>query len=602
MRRTILALTLAALFGAAPHARAQNPGAQLAQQARGVLEKHCFRCHGQNGSSEGAMNYVLDLAKLRERRKVIPGDLAKSRLYKRAVIEKDMPPEDEKVRPSETELAILKQWIEAGAPDVPVPAAVPARPFLGTAQVISALHGYLVKVPLTDRRYIRFFSLVNLHNNPITQDRELPLYRAALSKLLNSLSWKKQIVLPEPIDPTGTLFAIDLRALDWERHGLWAHVVKLYPYGLKHDRYPDMGPINDRAAEVYSWTGTDLPVLRADWFIANAGRPPLYHTLLYDEVLPNLVRRYRDPKSPDNPRHMSARDLEEYLGVDFQRNFLQGQLARAGFTTSGVSGQNRLLERHQAVHGSYWKSYDFKQTTERSDLVRFPLGPLFPHNPFNRQAFTQDGGEIIFNLPNGLQGYLLVNGQDQRINEGPIEVVSDGKKTSGTNVIVNGLSCMACHAHGMIGGFKDIVRISTGVGGEPREAIRRLHPPQQVMDGLVQQDTERFLAAADLATGRFLRIGPDAGKTLRDFAEPIGPIARWYLLQEVDAVAAASELGVADPKELALFVRANEKLARLGLGALAVGATIKRADWERLQGTSLFQDAAEVMRLGVPLR
>ena len=28
---------------------------------------------------------------------------------------------------------------------------------------------------------------------------------------------------------------------------------------------------------------------------------------------------------------------------------------------------------------------------------------------------TQDGGELIFDLPNGLQGYMLVNNKDERI-------------------------------------------------------------------------------------------------------------------------------------------------------------------------------------------
>jgi serine/threonine-protein kinase len=323
---------------------------------------------------------------------------------------------------------------------------------------------------------------------------------------------------------------------------------------------------------------------------------------MFDEVLPALRHRPRDPKDTANPKKMTAYDLEEFLGVDFQRNFLQGQLARSGFKTSGVSGQNRLLERHDALHGSYWKSYDFKQTTERNDLVRFPLGPVFNYNPYNRLAFTQDGGEIIFNLPNGLQGYMLLNGKDQRIDEGPIEVVSDSKKTSGTNVIVNGLSCMACHAHGMIRGFKDVVRPSTGVLGEAREKVRRLHPAPEQMEKLTLEDEERFLQAADRATGPFLKTGADAGKKITEFAEPIGPIARWYLLQEVDLVAAAAELGIADPKELALFIRASDKLMRLGLGVLPQGATIKRAEWERLEGTSLFQDAADVMKLGVPLR
>ena len=202
-----------------------------------------------------------------------------------------------------------------------------------------------------------------------------------------------------------------------------------YPYGLKHDQRPDP-ETRALAEDVYELAGTSLPYLRADWFVATATRPPLYHTLL------NL---------PED-----ARTLEEQLKVDVAADFLRDKLARAGFASSGVSSQNRLVDRHPALYGAYWKSYDFKRNDGTSNLFRHPLGPTFADNPYPRQAFEHAGGEIIFNLPNGLQGYLLVDGKGQRIDAGPVEVVSDALRTSGTAAIVDGLSCMACHQRGVI--------------------------------------------------------------------------------------------------------------------------------------------------------
>ena len=69
--------------------------------------------------------------------------------------------------------------------------------------------------------------------------------------------------------------------------------------------------------------------------------------------------------------------------------------------SSGVSGQNRMVERHDAQFGAYWKSYDFKPNNTKSDLAQFPLGPVFKDHPFEKLAFEHDGGELIFNLPNG---------------------------------------------------------------------------------------------------------------------------------------------------------------------------------------------------------
>ena len=58
-----------------------------------------------------------------------------------------------------------------------------------------------------------------------------------------------------------------------------------------------------------------------------------------------------------------------------RRTSQDDKLARAGFTTSGVSKHNRLVERHERGYGAYWKSYDFKSDDGTANLIGFPLGP-----------------------------------------------------------------------------------------------------------------------------------------------------------------------------------------------------------------------------------
>jgi serine/threonine-protein kinase len=263
------------------------------------------------------------------------------------------------------------------------------------------------------------------------------------------------------------------------------------------------------------------------------------------------------------------------------------------------------VERHPALHGAYWKSYDFLPDGERDDLVLFPLGPvtLKKDHPFEKQAFRHDGGEIIFNLPNGLQGYLLVNGKDERIDAGPIKVVGDAKKTSGTFEIVNGLSCMACHQHCMIRGFRDMVRGGSPAGGRVRDKLRQLYPPAERMEALLQEDEERFLRALDGAMGPFLKVGDDRDRDVRDFPEPVSALARWYLLQELTLEDAAVELGLRDAKRLQAAIENNPRLAELGLGPLVRGATIKRERWESLKFfLSPYQETARALELGTPKR
>jgi serine/threonine-protein kinase len=550
---------------------------ELSQQAQAILKKCCERCHGVGSTNEGGINYILDVPTLLAKKSVVAGQPQASLLLKK-IIRHEMPPEGEEPQPSRSEIALLEQWIAEGAkPFVSADAA--RRRFLATRDVQQSLRDHLAALPARERTHRRYFTLTHVHNNPSATDAQLRLYRAALSKLINSLSWRSSIVRPEPIDEAGTILSIGLRDLSWDQE-TWLEILRHYPYGLAHDQDPD--PVVQRlAAEVVGFCGTDLPAVRVDWFVAVASRPPLYHALL------------------ELPEH--AGELEKQLKVDVTANFLEDRLARAGFATSGVSGQNRLVERHDALYGAYWKSYDFKSNEGQGNLFRLPLGPAFAANPFPRQAFIHDGGEILFHLPNGLQAYLLVDGQDRRIDEGPIEVVSDSLKTSGTAKIVNGLSCLACHAQGMKTEFKDTVREGTALEGRLREKVQRVYGTSEEMSRLVQSDMARFLPALEKAIGPFVRIGADAPKDIRDFPEPIGLVARQYLLKELTIEDAALELGLADREGLRVAIQHNPRLAALGLRPLATGATIKRETWEsRDRFVSPLQEAASALDLGVP--
>ena len=106
-----------------------------------------------------------------------------------------------------------------------------------------------------------------------------------------------------------------------------------------------------------------------------------------------------------------------------------------------------------------------------------------------------NGGEVVFNLPNGLQAYHLFDDTGERLDKAPIEIVSN--PAASDPAVYNGISCIGCHTDGMKL-FTDEVRPVIQAAQNPifnQGHALRLYVEQAVMDILVEQDTERFITA-----------------------------------------------------------------------------------------------------------
>ncbi len=550
--RWVVGLLTAVLSGGAASA---EPG--LAQKAEAVLKANCYRCHGQEGAVEGGFNYVLDRATLVARRKVVPGRADGSPLYKKVAAGK-MPPPGESPRPSDADVAIIKEWIDAGAPAV---RPVADRAIVSEAALYDRILADLDRLDSRNRRFTRYFSLLPLANAGHGPD-ELQTYRNALSKLLNSLSWHPRITAPKAVDPEGLLLRIDLRDYQWDAN-LWNRLLAEYPYGVLHDTAV--------ARAVLVATATRMPCVRLDWFVATASRPPLYYDLL---------------QIPAN-----AAELERQLRVDVNQDVQQERVARAGFNGSGISRNNRVLERHDAQTGAYWRTYDFEAVPQnllernillpdRRNVFAYPLGPGASEN-----QFLHAGGEIIFNLPNGLQGYMLVNAVNQRIDKGPTQIVSDAKRPD--RAVEVGISCLSCHAGGI--NFKDdqirdhVAKNAKSFSRADAALVRALYVPKERMRALMEEDAARFRRALE-KTGNKVSS-----------AEVIMTMALRYEA-DVDLPTLAAEAGVR-PEELQARLTRSEALAR-NLGALKVpGATVARQ-----VVVQAFGDVVRELHLGGPFQ
>src|SRR5205085_2518728 len=111
--------------------------------------------------------------------------------------EEEMPPGDQP-QPSKAEKQLIKQWIEAGAP--PFPTLDKRRPFRSELDILIAIRDDLQNLDPAERKFQRYFTLANLHNNTQVRNDELALCRAALSKVVNSLSWEARIHVPRIVD------------------------------------------------------------------------------------------------------------------------------------------------------------------------------------------------------------------------------------------------------------------------------------------------------------------------------------------------------------------------------------------------------------------
>lgn len=551
MRVSTAGIALALGFAAAGPAPAADP--DLARKAADILRANCYRCHGQDGVVEGGLNYVLDFEKLVARRKVLPDNPAASPLLRR-IANDTMPPAGEKPRPSAADLAVLTEWIRSGASPVSPP---PARPQVSAADVQSLILADLEKTDRRARRFRRYFTLTHLANAGLSDD-ELQTYRNALAKLVNSLSWHPTVRPPEPIDAAKTVFRIDLRWFMWDAT-TWNRVLQDYPYGVLDD--------SATARAVMIGAGTKMPAVRADWFVATASRAPLYYDLL--QMPGNLA------------------ELDRTLRIDAQVNIQQERVARVGFNGSGISRFNRILERHDSVHGAYWRTYDFDEVpqnliergtlqADRRNIFSFPLGPGLVETPF-----THAGGEVIFTLPNGLHAYYLVDAVNSRIDKGPIRLVSDPKRPD--RAVEAGVSCMSCHITGILPKADQVrdhlEKNPKAFSRADADLIRALYPPKDKSLEKMADDAKAYAAAVAKTGGKITRFEAVSTITLKYEAD-------------LDLPTAAAEVGLS-PDALRKKIDEFDVLAK-SLGALRVpGGTVARQVW-----VQTFGDLARDLRLG----
>ena len=513
----------------------------LPEEALAIFEKHCKECHGTPGAGEAGFDYVLDLKRLTSgpRPKVIPGKPEASRLFKR-VANKEMPPEEKHDPLTSGEIETLRNWIASGAQ--PIPSAT-VKANVSEESVLADAERDLSALPEAKRavtRYLTFFPWEKTAADSVTR-----VLAAATNKTFNSLSWQPAPAKVRQVGPS--LFALDLEDIGWAAFQ-WEQALEDYPYRTDYPANPSFKKLKDLTRE-------KLPIVRADWLIREVTRPQKYYELL---------------QLPENERALEAMFDTRGARIDFQDDIRKGDVVRLGFNASGVAlNKNRILERHELeyrlsrhgkVAGYFWRSYDTKTTTGRGNYFGFPL-TIFEDPAF---AFSYDGGEMIWSLPNGFQAYYLANNKGNRINDGPIDLVSG---TRARPVISNGISCMDCHSQGLIL-KQDEIREHVLKSAFPESAktlVSNTYIPVNEMTA--QFDKDRAIHAKALQA---MGISPTA-------TDPVNALVYAYEADLTPELAAA-EIGKS-LTELASLLRGSSFENGI-LGGILTGRNVSRTDWE----------------------
>ena len=504
----------------------------LAQQAYAIFEQNCLNCHGEHGAFTEEI--IIERTALIETGAVVPREPGASELYQRLIekrLERRMPLGQPPLTPAAIDT--IRRWILADAPNW-ADTTESDSPFITPKEMLETIEKHVNSLASFDRGFARYFTMTHLYNAGETAEA-LHAYQRALSKLVNSLSWGRKVTNPQSIDPEETIFYIDLRDYEWEiGTNRWTQIETEYPYKIEFNA-PTHTSLREKLAHLREEMNCEVPFVHVDWFIATASLPPLYHDIL---------------DLPETDQELETR-LEVNV-VENIRNAAGKRVWRAGFNNSGVSNHNRVVERHDSRYGAYWKSYDFAGSVGTQNIFTHPL------------SFTHDGGEIIFNLPNGLQAYYLADARGRRLDEAPIGIVSNPAASDPT--VRNGLSCIGCHTEGMKD-FQDTVRAVIQRNANPpfnKARALQLYTDEATMDALVAEDTARYRQALEAAGGVFGGIEP-VQRLHEAFQRPL------------DAARAAAAVGL-ETETFLQKIRENVGLQNLGLLVLE-NDTMKWDTW-----------------------
>lgn len=458
---------------------------------------------------------------------------------------------------------------------------------LSEAQVRSWIAADRATLSAADRDYFKYISLHELYNRDGWTADDLDHARAGLAKALNSVArHAPNIVLPKDISNVGLVYRIDIR--------------EYWGYGLGSPRALEFGGSDEDIFFNRDPALTQDMISRFPRF-SFGGRTsttvnynPEFARIIWERITKGNYEGMMPAKASPNVRgfhndYVEAAQLvytltrpDVYNAIMYIPGYADQLERQLGLNTSrgvdsfiyatvddAITLDERIVYRGETRDGFYWKSVD---QFSNANFFPFYVDPI-PRfvSPFNatqadsnfsflaniaqddldanRNVFAgYKGGlqaqasEIIFSLPNGLQGYAIYGGINQRRTDAFTFIVVDPRRrgsmppdpngsTSGTGSrftfhrerLLNGASCIGCHANGlnrMPNDMRDMLDSNSPklahLDSTTRARVRQLYPTTAVLGEIIEADRDIFaIAMEDIKQG--MMLGTD--KTL--YEEPI---------------------------------------------------------------------------------
>jgi hypothetical protein len=336
--------------------------------------------------------------------------------------------------------------------------------FIDFATVETTFAADIQKFDEIDRENVRWLSAIDLVN--LGRQEDLAIARQAANKTINSISTERE--LQQVVEVAPGLWRIDLEELginaaEWQRIE------------------------NSSLLQFESFTATGLFLKQ----VTKARLPWLPLAEFQDVVLRNATRYYDLVEAPATFQQLTAQ-----LGVDFAGDLADRKAFLNCFNGSPLSPlANRMISRHDSDDGSFYSTYDtgFIVRAEQNCFA-FPL----LKEAGGRANFQFAAGESLYSLPNGMLAGFLSDAAGRRLDFADPAVVSDFNTHPLRPFIRNYISCVRCHAPGLLN-HADEVRPRLEKEGLPNNAADTqialaLFKPQVEWDEQFNEDNDAFVA------------------------------------------------------------------------------------------------------------